>query len=625
MNLFKNQSIQTKIILLIVAVSTINALITVFIQFYNQKAAYKKEVKEKLRILSEVIGQSNLATIEFNHKPDAVDYLSSLKADKHIEYATIFLPDSTKLAEYKSVGRQPNDEFNIPLLSDTIIFKDEVLILVKPIVHKGDPIASIRFEYSMEEYRVKQKQYLKLMLLLIGITVLLATILAFVFQRVLTKPLFSLYHIINKISFRKDYSIRANVSSSDEIGKLTDGFNFMIHQIEQQNNELKKAKLDSDSALKAKERFLANMTHELRTPLNSIIGLANLIEDTELNEEQEKYITNLKISSDHLLAIINDLLEFSKLGSGKYQLEKHEFSIRRSVDRIAHSVEFELKNRNLEFESIVDESLPHFVVGDEHRLNQIILNLVGNAIKFTPKGSIKIEIRVLSETDESINVEFSVEDTGIGIVKEKQEIIFESFTQESNDTTRQYGGTGLGLAITKQLVEIQNGKIWVESEKFKGSKFKFIIPYSKKLLKQPEISAEQIKSMKAKKVLVVDDNAMNLLFTKSLLEKNGFVALSSQSGKDAIKKIKKENFDVILMDLHMPEMDGYETCIEIRKLEGQNKHKVPIVALTAAATINEIKKCFDSGMDDYIVKPFKKEELFAKLLSLLRNKPQKTK
>jgi len=487
MQLFKNQSIRTKIILLIVLVSTINVIIGSIIQFYYEKNLYNREIKEKLRILAKVIGDYNSATIIFNDKKNAISYVSALNVDQNIENAIILLPDSTLFIEYKNTERPIIEKYKITLFSDTSIFDNDLLIINSPILFEGEAIASIRIEYNLREYRKKQKQYIKAILIIISTSIFIATLLAFLFHGGITRPVLNLYRIMNKISFDKDYSIRAEIKGDDEIGKLTDGFNFMIQQIEQQNNELKKAKAQSDAALKAKERFLANMTHELRTPLNSIVGLSNLIEDTELSTEQIKYINNIKISSDHLLAIINDLLEFSKLGAGKYQLEKSEFSIRRAIDRIERTMEFELKNRKLKFRAIIDKSIPHFVVGDEHRLNQILINLVGNAIKFTPKGSIIVEVKALSESNEIINVEFKVSDTGIGIVKEKQKLIFESFTQESNDTTRQYGGTGLGLAITKQLVEIQNGKIWVESEKFEGSSFIFIIPYHKKNIVKPSL------------------------------------------------------------------------------------------------------------------------------------------
>jgi len=375
----------------------------------------------------------------------------------------------------------------------------------------------------------------------------------------------------------------------------------------------------AEASLKAKERFLANMTHELRTPLNSIIGITSLLDETDLNREQKTFLNNIKLSSDHLLVIINDLLEFSKLGSGKLQLEKNRFNIRRSLERIKSTMQYELKKRKLDFSYKVNPGVPHFVIGDDYRLNQILINLVGNAIKFTPKGSIEILVNKLSETESKLDIEFMVKDTGIGIRKEKQDSIFHSFTQESNGTTREYGGTGLGLSITKQLVELQDGNIKVESKKGQGSTFIFNIPYLKKTFLAKIEKNTEIITPANEKILVIDDNAMNLMFTKSILVKSQFLTETAQNAHDALQMIENSDFDLILMDLHMPEMDGYELTKKIRNNNNDNIKNTPIIALTAAATINEINKCFEAGMNDYIIKPFKKEDLISKILYLTNN------
>ena len=623
MIVFKNLSIRTKIILLIVIVSTINILLASLAQFYYEKKLYNSEISQKISILSNVIGESNTGAITFNNKRESLDYLSSLKADNDVQGAQILLPDSSLFAEFKNAISLHKSKYNLPLDADTTIFDKNILISSKPIYLEGERIATLKIAYSLSEYKKKERQYILVMLYIVILSIFTGTFLAFLLQGGITKPIFELYHVMNRISFRKDYSIRSELKSRDEIGKLSSGFNFMIEQIEQQNNELKTAKNQSDNALKTKERFLANMTHELRTPLTSIVGLSSLLEETELNNVQKDYLENIKHSSDHLLAIINDLLEFSKLGTGKLQLEKSQFSIHKTIERIESSMEFELKNRKLDFITNIEESIPHFVIGDEYRLTQILINLVGNAIKFTPSGSIRIEVKTLTDESNNILVEFAVIDTGIGIIEEKQELIFESFTQESNDTNRKYGGTGLGLAITKQLVEIQDGKIKVISKKGEGSRFIFTIPYQKTLTIDSEKYKDQLLLLENSKVLLVDDNPMNLLFAKSMLDKNNFITETCNSGDEALKKLQENDYDIILLDLHMPKMDGYELSRIIRTFGDKHKGNTPIIALTAAATLNEIKKCFDSGMNDYLIKPFKKEELLTKIISLLLNNPRK--
>jgi len=620
MKFLNNLSISIKIILLIVIVSTIN-IVFVSIHFLNyEKKLHNEEIIKKLNILSEIIGESNYATMLFKDKKTANEYIFSLKVDKYILKAQVILPDLTELASYTSVHSNSKIIYNYSLKKDTIIFNDKIIIINKPIIFDNDFIGTVRIEYSLDEYNKKVEQYIKIILFILFISILISIILAIIFQKIITKPIFSLYNTMNEISIKKDYSIRTKIISKDEIGKLAESFNSMIFQIEKQNTDLSEAKEKAVVSLKAKERFLANMTHELRTPLNSIIGLSNLLAETELKTEQNNYLNNIKLSSSHLLTIINDLLEYSKLGAGKLQFEKREFAIRKTLDRIKNSMKFELQKRNLTYNSYIDKDVPNFLIGDEYRLNQILINLIGNAIKFTPKGSIKLEVNKFFETESVINIEFKVIDTGIGISEKKQKIIFDSFEQASDGITREYGGTGLGLSITKELIELQGGEIKVKSKRNAGSTFTFVIPYKKKKFTKPFVNYKQNYAPENIKILVVDDNDMNLLFTKSLLTKRNFIVETSNNGNDAVKKIENNNFNLILMDIYMPEIDGYETTKKIRSLNDDKKKNIPIIALTAAATINEIEKCFKFDMNDYLIKPFEIEDLISKILKYLKIK-----
>jgi two-component system, sensor histidine kinase len=614
---FKSLSIRTKIIFLIVAVSTINTIFLTITEYYSEKHQYFKNTIQRLRFMSKVIGESNNVAIIFKDKKSAESYLLSFKVDEYIENAALLLPDSSILAKYSKSDKPFFDEIVIPIGEYIVQITDNYIITSNPVIFENETIATIRIDYNLQEYKQKQKQFIFSALIIILGSTFTATILAFFFQKVITRPVYKLEQVMDQITREKDYSIRSHNKGADEIGKLSVGFNSMIEQIEQQNNDLKNAKSQSDDALKAKERFLANITHELRTPLSSIIGLTSLIQDTELNKEQLEYFENIKTSSEHLLSIINDLLEFSKLGSGKFQFEKKVFSLRHSIARIEGSLEFEIKHRNLEFHTSFSDDVPKTVVGDEFRLNQILINLIGNAIKFTPHGKVEVIVTKKEENDNTILLEFRVKDTGIGISKDKQDIIFESFTQESSSTNRKYGGTGLGLTITKQLIEMQQGKISVESEKDKGSCFIFFLPFDKKI---PQLisSVKEQKQLPNLKVMLIDDNDMILKLTKSILQKSNFKVSTFLDGLSAIESLKKEDFDVVLLDLHMPETDGFEISKMIRALDDKEKNKIPIVALTAAATNNEIHKCFETGMNDYIVKPFNKEELITKLLTLCR-------
>ncbi|MEN8119252.1 MAG: response regulator [Bacteroidota bacterium] len=620
MHILKNRSIRTKIIFLIVIVSTINIVIASTIYFQYDKKIYHREISKKLFILAKVIGNSNSATILFNDSKRAQEYMSSLKVEESVEKASIIFPDSNILVTYDKNNHIREMNYPLALKTDTVLFLEESIFVNTPVIFQGETIAYIRIKYNTDELKLKLDQYYKIIFFIIIGSIIMAFLLAYFFQKIITRPIFQLHKLVNKISLNKDFSVRSDNNSRDEVGHLSRGFNRMLIQIEKQNNELNYSKELAEASLKAKERFLANMTHELRTPLNSIVGITNLLEETELNKEQKNFLGNIKLSSDHLLAIINDLLEFSRLGSGKLQLEKNEFNLRRSIERIKSTMQYELKKRKLKFSYKINDNVPHFVIGDDYRLNQILINLVGNAIKFTPKGGIEISVNKIFETELKLDVEFRVKDTGIGIKEEKQKSVFESFTQESNGTTRKYGGTGLGLSITKQLVELQGGKIRVESKKRQGSTFIFNIPYLKKAFIAKEEKDKELNIPTNEKILLIDDNEMNLMFTKSILNKSQFIVETAQSAQDALLKIKDLDFDLILMDLHMPEMDGYELTGEIRNNANNKTKTVPIIALTAAATLNEINKCFDVGMNDYIIKPFKKEDLVSKILYLTNKK-----
>ncbi len=394
-----------------------------------------------------------------------------------------------------------------------------------------------------------------------------------------------------------------------------------------QNNkliiELGLAKEKADIAGTIKEQFLANMSHEIRTPLNSIIGFSNLAFKTNLNREQNDYIQFIKSSSENLLYIINDILDFSKLEAGKLSISKEPFNLVEICHFIEMLFQVQITEKKVHFYYKIEDNIPLNLTGDDDRLKQILTNLVSNAIKFTSiGGNISLRVSMTKKENEIASIQFSVKDTGIGIPEDKLKTIFERFEQADSATTRKYGGTGLGLSIVKQLIALQNGKIEVKSTINAGSEFIATIPYSINMLatqvelgKTNSITAKQFNSNA--KVLVAEDNLMNQLLLKYLFKNWGFDIVIAKDGKETINLISDNDYDLILLDIQMPIIDGYGVAKWIRETK---KSSVPIIAMTAHIMPTEIQKCKDAGMNDYLIKPIDEEkaiQLFNKYIPKL--------
>ena len=397
-----------------------------------------------------------------------------------------------------------------------------------------------------------------------------------------------------------------------------------IHQ------ELKDAKIASEEALKFKEQFLANMSHEIRTPMNAIVGFTDLILKTDLGPDQKQFVDAIKTSGENLLVIINDILDFSRLQAGGFYFEKIDFKITQLMGTLTDLLLPKSVEKGIKLSVIMAENIPDGLIGDPTRLNQILLNLVGNAIKFTETGEVVIRMTVLKEDAKTIELQFSVKDTGIGIPKNKMKSIFEVFMQATNETTRKYGGSGLGLSIVKQLVEHQGGKITAISKENVGSTFSFNLVFGKSQktkVKELVEKTEDLPTIGALKVLLVEDNKLNQVLAKTVILSWGWQVELAENGLIALDKLEEQDFDIVLMDIQLPEMDGYEAARTIRsKFTDTKKRFVPIIALTAHAMPSEEKKCFIAGMNGYISKPFTPRVLYAKIVSVINDskKGQKT-
>ncbi len=370
-------------------------------------------------------------------------------------------------------------------------------------------------------------------------------------------------------------------------------------------------------AQKAKEQFLANMSHEIRTPINGISGMVNLLSETNSEDDKQQYLNAIKNSTESLKVIINDILDLSVIESGKLKFEKIGFNIRYQLSAVLDTFLYQSKEKGIELNYSIEPEADTVLIGDPARLNQVLINLISNAVKFTHIGEIRIDVKLLKTKSNLKYIQFRVSDTGVGIPDQKIHHIFDSFTQADASVTRRYGGTGLGLTIVKELIELQNGSIHVESQENQGTVFTFVVPYEQgetSDLVDPKSSKEFSKtlkhSLKDLKVLLIEDNDINRLYAINILKKWNCIVDGAENGFIGVEKLKSDNYDIILMDVQMPIMDGYEATRTVRKLSDESKSKIPIIALTANAIKGDIDKCKAVGMNDYLSKPFHPEALF---------------